>query len=649
MEIIDLEMIPGGPKKICHASQYDDGRVIRFNLKENGQPIALSGSETIQAIIRKPDGSETTLNIANTFSTYVDLITEADTCDIAGVNHCEMKITEDGEDLGSGNFDMKVEEDAYGGGDITTGEASGEIASFETNIKDDLIECVCEINPEQDLHGYDHPWPAGGGKNLFNASEDNIVEGSNICTISGNVITNTGANAYDAVRFEQPLKDGNYVLHASNISANGILQVQYYDGSYHDLGYMSANSLTLTFIMPANATLRISLYSSEAGGMSVTELQCELGLTPSAYEPYSNICPISGFTGLDIMRASEAEKSLWQIDDEFKGKVEWNQLADKNIIRASGSSEGLTITNNGDGSLSFTGTATSSNWILLITNYLPSVENHKYLIDINTDNTLQISDGYYFKNIINWNHGGQTIGLYVKPQANTAYNEKIYIVCIDLTQLFGSTIADYIYNLEQTTPGAGVAFFRSIYPEEYSPYDAGTPTHIGERAGGVNFGQTVYEGELTCKDGKWHWKGTHGYHRVLSTDIIGEYLDTDNGQYLARYTPSDPPKRTGSPAIAGDVISNILTNKDQGLLYRDIGNSVCVMGDAGRFRLTFENCDTFEKMQTFLTNNETTLCYELATPIEIDLTGDQVETIIGKNNLYHTANGETAVKFYIRS
>lgn len=44
----------------------------------------------------------------------------------------------------------------------------------------------------------------------------------------------------------------------------------------------------------------------------------------------------------------------------------------------------------------------------------------------------------------------------------------------DLTQMFGSTIADYIYSLEQSTAGAGVAWFRKLFPSDYYAYDAGT-------------------------------------------------------------------------------------------------------------------------------------------------------------------------------
>jgi hypothetical protein len=57
---------------------------------------------------------------------------------------------------------------------------------------------------------------------------------------------------------------------------------------------------------------------------------------------------------------------------------------------------------------------------------------------------------------------GTTLNNYVfKPQL------------IDLTAMFGTTIADYIYQLEQSTEGAGVAFFKSLFPNTYYPYNEG--------------------------------------------------------------------------------------------------------------------------------------------------------------------------------
>ena len=57
--------------------------------------------------------------------------------------------------------------------------------------------------------------------------------------------------------------------------------------------------------------------------------------------------------------------------------------------------------------------------------------------------------------------------------AETEVNAKNFMQ-IDLTQMFGSTIADHIYALEQATAGAGVALVRSLFPKDYYAYDAGS-------------------------------------------------------------------------------------------------------------------------------------------------------------------------------
>ena len=50
------------------------------------------------------------------------------------------------------------------------------------------------------------------------------------------------------------------------------------------------------------------------------------------------------------------------------------------------------------------------------------------------------------------------------------------IQIIDLTTMFGSTIADYVYTLESGTAGAGIAWLKAngFFNSAYYPYDAGT-------------------------------------------------------------------------------------------------------------------------------------------------------------------------------
>ena len=68
------------------------------------------------------------------------------------------------------------------------------------------------------------------------------------------------------------------------------------------------------------------------------------------------------------------------------------------------------------------------------------------------------------------------IGLYGNTTYPVGTNDSAVIkdyIAIDLTAMFGSTIADYIYSLEQATAGAGVAWFRKLFPKDYYAYNAG--------------------------------------------------------------------------------------------------------------------------------------------------------------------------------
>lgn len=71
--------------------------------------------------------------------------------------------------------------------------------------------------------------------------------------------------------------------------------------------------------------------------------------------------------------------------------------------------------------------------------------------------------------------------VYVKQPVGTVIeNVTARPQVIDLTQMFGSEIADYIYNLELTTPGAGVAWFRKYFPKDYYEYNAGELMHVSD-------------------------------------------------------------------------------------------------------------------------------------------------------------------------
>lgn len=123
---------------------------------------------------------------------------------------------------------------------------------------------------------------------------------------------------------------------------------------------------------------------------------------------------------------------------------------------------------------------------------------HKYLVTITVSNAANggsdkfgvqavgisipafarsIENGSY-ATIVEGNPNGSvtktTVYVYLSSSASaTAAMDVTNVQLFDLTQMFGSAVAEYIYGLETATPGAGVALFRQMFPESYYPYNAG--------------------------------------------------------------------------------------------------------------------------------------------------------------------------------
>ena len=95
--------------------------------------------------------------------------------------------------------------------------------------------------------------------------------------------------------------------------------------------------------------------------------------------------------------------------------------------------------------------------------------NVNQLVDVDTSSvTIQNSHKYYAK-ISGTKSIGASTGAAISVTGGTD-------IVTDLTDYFGSTIADYLYSLEQATAGAGVAKLKEwgFLTGEYIPYNAGS-------------------------------------------------------------------------------------------------------------------------------------------------------------------------------
>ena len=140
MEIINLDMVPGKKSPVCHASQYDDGRVIRFNLYDSGLPYTLDGTETITFEVRKSDGNIVTSTLTNTSDSYVDVVTTEQMTAVKGANLCEVRVEKGATNIGSLNVIMAVEMDPTDGGIAS----ASEIDNLRSQISGMVAEEVAE-------------------------------------------------------------------------------------------------------------------------------------------------------------------------------------------------------------------------------------------------------------------------------------------------------------------------------------------------------------------------------------------------------------------------------------------------------------------------------------------------------------------------
>lgn len=172
----------------------------------------------------------------------------------------------------------------------------------------------------------------------------------------------------------------------------------------------------------------------------------------------------------------------------------WNQEGDYTGIPSS-TVDGIIVTNNNDGSFTLSGQANGSA-IIKVSDDFDIASGHVYINfgcpSGGASNTYRIdsrfTDGSQSGQVMDVNAldtGSGDIGkittvgtstkgaLYIRIENGYTINKTFKPQYVDLTQLFGSTIADAIYQMEQTTAGSGVAFFRKYFPEDYYAYESG--------------------------------------------------------------------------------------------------------------------------------------------------------------------------------
>ena len=396
------------------------------------------------------------------------------------------------------------------------GSGSGEIVSFETDSENVFSKLQVELEPIQEGSGDPSPSnvrPIRGhsevdvnvvGKNLFQTTAESKTENGLTWTVNQDgTITVTGTPTNYTIlgvgRAYVSGIDGNVTISQIDPASNVVWgEIGVYDNTNQLLYQVTPGGTNPKFTVnlanyPTAEYIAVAIKrnNNNIAINTTVKIQVERGTTVTEWEPYQqpqtitqdfnvSLTPTSTDTTPYLFKAVGDVYGDRLEDKIVGGTVAWNQMipdsnrnytnTDKTdtksylhfmvqgtssphttyvskefhtgtgeysaLFKPSSSTTGMQIKHNGK----------STDLAMYYNTQFPLTANYVYMVTAD------------FKSVDVTTIGGVVV-----------QNLQFF----DLTQMFGSTIADYIYSLEQATAGAGVAWFKKLFPKDYYAYNAG--------------------------------------------------------------------------------------------------------------------------------------------------------------------------------
>ena len=232
-----------------------------------------------------------------------------------------------------------------------------------------------------------------------------------------------------------------------------------------------------------------------------------------------------------------------EVDKLVGGTVAFNQL----VSMSNGSTTSNDVTySRQDNIVTLSGTATADSFLLGVNMNIP--EGHKVLVkgcpSGGSLSTYYLKEGYSANAYADTGNGNivevgatNAFQIYIKSGVDAdglVFKPQFF----DLTQMFGSTIADYIYTLEQSQAGDGVAWFRNLFNAEYYAYNAGqlmsvkTSSHdmVGFNAYDNSTGKAKLIGGMEYQITGTYTSLSYSTGETITPDVNGKFTPSANGE-----------------------------------------------------------------------------------------------------------------------
>lgn len=362
--------------------------------------------------------------------------------------------------------------------------------------------------------------------------------------------------------------------------------------------FVSAGEQSNKFLTPEISPTGIASFQAQRA-QDLTGLRVQINPIQSGTgEPSpTNIRPISGRTGMTVTRANK-------------------NLAPNMAGQESTTSNGITFTYNDDGSFTINGTATANAYSRAVdgvtTNlYLPHGTYKKPVI-LNGDVGVYVQ---YRRTSSNWTTvtGGGT-------SSPTFTIDEDFPIIIRVAVMGGTTIND-------------LRFEPYVYPDAVNDLTWVSPVKTNYSVTWETEAGTVYGGTLDVVSGvltvdRAIYTGTWAKHPSYNTVFNTPDPSTYNYR-LAQYT---------------NCYCNCLPAQERGTTLGALNNTTQFRA-SDRIYVSVQNITKLADFRAWVEANELQLCYQLATPQTYRLTGAEVRTLAGYNQIYSDAGPVIDIQF----
>lgn len=461
---------------------------------------------------------------------------------------------------------------------VITETASGSIISFTDGSTLPVESLTVAIEPVQDLHGYDNPWPAGGGKNLCPLDSMTTTSGGNL---------NSGQGLLGKVESGETYTLSFYCNTASTVN----ITVRIVDSGGTQTAQTSGNlkpsnrkTYTFTASVSGDVCVNANLGSTYANVKAISDIQLELGSTATTYQPYSNICPISGWTSAKVQRSGVNlfDKTATNTDNGYVDGKWLNVNGGLNTDSADAVSEYIQIV--GNKSYTLTGAAGTNVSLVFYDSNKSIISGKKY----------------------NW----QNPFTFTSPLGTAYLRFSITKSLLDSTQLEAGDSAT-----------------------AYKPFVANTIVTIdldGTRYGGT---LDVTTGMLTVTKaivdlGTLNWGTYNSTYKVWDSSNISSLVE--------------------SPSVAGDlaeIVSDTYKNVTWNNLYDNRSTPNYTGITIGSVSSTTNKGKIRVRNGSEVNTPTGQLVYKLKSPVTVQLTPSQMSTLLGENHIWaDTGNVEVTYR-----